>query len=245
MNVKEQLIQYKQEIADLRSTLDLAFGKDVRSSSGDVIIFPLLVSCRDLLEEILFASSEGLGQLALRSARTMYECLVLARYLSRHPEKMPHYLRSFYSQSASIVRNLPDVATSMPGVHKAVAAHVPAYANGKRVDPMGWNEKSTFQMAEEIGFPASLHSLAFNYPSGYVHPSVVFLMAGLGANGDVLEVGNKSQDDEARNALRIAHTLILSAVDLRLSDAPSAALSEQLNARRKDFINVWGYPSPL
>jgi hypothetical protein len=133
----------------------------------------------------------------------------------------------------------------MPEVHKAVAANVPAYAKGKRVDPTAWNEKSTFQMAEEIGFPASLHSLAFNYTSGFIHPSVVFLMGGLEVSGEVLEVGNKPQDDEGRNALKIAHILILNAVELRLTCAPSAALSQQLDARRKDFINIWGYPSPI
>jgi Family of unknown function (DUF5677) len=245
VSVKEQLTEYIQELSDLKSTVDLAFGKDVRSSSGDVIIFPLLVSCRGLLEEVLFASSEGFGQLALRSARTMYECVVLARYLSRHPEKMHDYLQSFYSQWASILRNLPDVATSMPGVHKAVIANVPAYAEGKHIDPTAWNEKKTFQMAKEMGFPASLHSLAFNYTSGFIHPSVMLLIGGVEVNGDVLEVGNKSQDDEARSALKIAHILILNAMDLRLAYASSVSLTEQLEARREDFMKIWGYPSPI
>jgi len=35
----------------------------------DRVIFPLGVACRDLLEEILFAVSEGFGRLALRQCQ--------------------------------------------------------------------------------------------------------------------------------------------------------------------------------
>ena len=78
MTIREKLARHNSEILSLRETLDVAFAKGARGSKAreDRVIFPLLVACRDIVEEILFAVSEGFGRLALRSVRTMYECVV-------------------------------------------------------------------------------------------------------------------------------------------------------------------------
>src|SRR5271157_592905 len=79
-----QIAEYGAELMRFREMLDLAFAGGARSSKSpeDRVVFPLLVSCRDIVEEILSALNDGFGRAALRSARTMYECVVTARYLN-------------------------------------------------------------------------------------------------------------------------------------------------------------------
>ncbi len=60
-------------------------------------------------------------------------------------------------------------------------------------------------------------------------------------NDAVLKVSEKSQDPEARHALRGAHDLLLNAVDLRLKYAPSSELSSLFFECKDDFVRIWGY----
>lgn len=99
------LAPYKAELQRMRELLDAALGQGATSSSPseDRVIFPLLVTCRDLVEEILFLVSEHFGRAAVRTARTMYECIVVARHHSLHPEKVDDYLGQFHAQWAKIL----------------------------------------------------------------------------------------------------------------------------------------------
>ena len=225
--------------------MDLAFAKGARASQApeDRVIFPLGVACRDILEEILFAVSEGFGRLALRSSRTLYECVIFARYISLHPTKTADYLGTFHKQWATVLRNMPSAETHMPDAHKIVSTQVPAYAAGEYID-LDWSDKSTFKMAEEAGFPSAFHSLAFNYASAFVHPSAVFIIRHMspGASDDIIEISAKPQDEEAEFALKISHDLILNAMALRLKYAPSQLLQQGLAECKNDFVKIWGYP---
>jgi hypothetical protein len=247
MTITDQTAHYSQEILRLRDTLDLALAKGARASKAreDQVIFPLLVACRDIVEEILFAVSEGFGRLALRSIRTMYECVVFARYLNLHPEKTDDYLATFYAQWAKVLQNFGDPSKTMPQAHKEISAKVPAYAVGKYVT-LDWSDKSTLKMAKEAGIPKQFHALAFNYVSGFVHPSALFLIRHLSRGlADVVEVSTKEQDDEAMLALRISHSLILNALDLRLKYEPLPKLQEQLEECKRDFEKIWGCSPPI
>src|SRR5271157_4141240 len=251
-SVREELIRYSTEIALVKATLDLAYGKGAKSSSRpeDRVVFPLGVSCRDILEEILFAVTEGFGRSALRSARTMYECVVFSRHIHLHPEKADDFLGKFHAQWAKIIQNIPDPEKGMPEMHTVISGKVPKYAKGKRVGvrDLDWSDRNTFRMAKEAGALSELHSLAFDFASAFVHPSAVFIlsqMSRLVPGEPQIQVGTKPQDEEAKQALRIAHDLVLNAVDLRLKYSPSDTLRERLEACKRDFIKIWGYPAHI
>ena len=57
--------------------------------------------------------------------------------------------------------------------------------------------------------------------------------------------GGDTLVSEAMLALRISHSLILNAVDLRLKYAPLATLQEGLEECKKDFAKIWDYPPPI
>lgn len=247
-DIRSKLAEYSVELMRLKKLLDLALGKGARSSRApeDRVVFPLLVSCRDILEEILFSVNEGFGRAALRSVRTMYECVVTARYLNVHPDKAGKFMAAFHAQWAKVFQNFPSEYRN-PILHSTLAANVPKYAQGKwvTVKDLNWSGEHTLGMAKEAGQLANLHSLAFDYASAFVHPSAVFVLSGLSRldpSENVLQVSMKPQDEEAKLALLIAHDLALNAVDLRLKYSPSDALRKRFDSCKADFLRIWEFP---
>ena len=226
---------------------DEAFAKGAKVSKApeDLVIFPLLVSCRDIMEEILFAINDGFGRAALRSARTMYECVVISRHLSLHPQKAMAFLEMMWTQWAKIIQNIP-VAQRTSEMHTTLSLKVPKYGQGKMmgIKDLDWSGENTLQMAKEAGQLAELHSLAFDFASAYIHPSAIFIISGMSQDAGSIEIqlSTKSQDEEGKHALRVAHDLLLNAVDLRLKYSPSDALKSLFQQCKLDFVNIWGYP---
>jgi len=171
---------------------------------------------------------------------------VFARYLSRHPKKTEDYLATFHSQWAMILRNIPNADKDMPEVHQVILGQVPKYAAGKHVD-LGWSDKDTLRMAEEVNIPSHFHAFAFNYASAYVHPSAGFILRHISQvqTGGVMRINAQPQDHEAIFALRLSHALILNVLALRLEYAPSSASGQRLEKCKEDFATVWGFQPPI
>lgn len=247
MTIRERLADRSAEVLRLKEALDCAFASGARASSApeDRIVFPLGVAFRDIIEEVLFSVSEGFGRLALRSVRTMYECVIFARYLSLHPDKTDDYLATFHAQWALVLKNAPDAAAAMPEVHNVISERVPAYAAGKHVG-LDWSDQRTLEMAEEVGIPGQFHAWAFKYASGFVHPSAMFLLRHMSQGiGEIMEISTKPQDREAWLALRLSHCLILNMLNLRLKYALLLTLAEREAVCRKDFAEISRCPCPI
>jgi len=246
ITIQEQIAHHGAELSRLRQALDLAFPPKATISAPERAIFPLGVACRDLFEEIIFSVSGGFGRLALRTVRTMYECLVFARYLSRNPEKTQDYLATFHAQWAMMLRNIPNADKDMPEVHQVISGQIPTYAQGRPIK-REWSDKKTLEMAKDVNIPSQFHAFAFNHTSAYVHPSAVFMLRHLSEVqiGGVMRVNVQPQDYEARLALRLSHALILNVLALRLEYAPESALRERLEGCKRDFVEVWGYQPPI
>ena len=246
MTLIEQIQQRSEELIRFRSLLDEAFAKGARNSSQpeDRIVFPLLVAARDVMEEILFQISNGHGRAALRSVRTLYECVVTAHHLHLHPEKMNGYFAMFYVQWAKILQNIQ--SQTMTDMHKTISQYVPKFAQGKMVGlkDLDWSGQHIREMAVEAGEIANLHPLAFDHASAYVHPSILFFLSTLtpDAGTGLLQVSVKPQDEEGSLALRASHDLLLNAVALRLKYVASDPVTRQLDQCKQDFISIWGYP---
>ncbi len=249
MTLIEQIQQYNAELLRFRSLLDEAFAKGAKASSKpeDRIVFPLLVAARDLMEEILFEISNGHGRAALRSVRTLYECVVTAHQLHLYPEKMNDFLAMFHVQWAKILQNLP--SPTVTEMHKTISQRVPKFAQGKMVGlkDLDWSGQHTREMAEEAGEIAKLHPLAFDYASAYVHPSILFFLSGLTHDPETeqFQVSVQSQDEEGSYALRASHDLLLNAVALRLEYVPSDTVKAQFEQCKQDFVNIWSYPAHI
>jgi uncharacterized protein DUF5677 len=245
-----RLAKYKDELDRLKTAVDLAFGRNVASNvtmPEDRVVFPLGVASRDLFEEIHFLVHHGLGNAALRTARTLYECVVFALYISRHPESWEPYVDTMYAQWANVLRNVPDASQNLPEMHNELVAKVPRYGTGKMA-PIEWNDEgNTYKMASEVGISDEFHSLAFGYTSMFVHPSAVFFLRRLSQSSLDGPVTIKATDDdrEWRMAMQIAHDLMINSIRLRLKYSQSSELRASLGICETDFLAIWGYkPHP-
>lgn len=247
---QNRLAKYRGELDHLKTAVDLAFGENVASNVAmpeDRVVFPLGVASRDLFEEIHFLVHHGLGNAALRASRTLYECVVFASYISKHPESWESYVDTMYAQWANVLRNVPDAVRTLPEMHNELVARVPRYAVGKFA-PLEWNDEgNTYKMASDIGMPDDFHSLAFGYTSMFVHPSAVFFLRRLSqpSPGGPMIIGTTHDDREWRMAMQIAHDLIINSIRLRLKYSQSSALRESLERCETDFLNIWGYKPHL
>jgi hypothetical protein len=242
--------QYSEELARFQRMLDSAFSGGATSSGKpeDRVVFPLLVCCRDIVEEILFALSEGFGRAGLRAVRTMYECVVVARFLHLHPERVDEFLDKFYLQWAKISQNLGPADRSAE-FDSTLRKRVPKYAQGKRLgmQDLDWSGKHTFEMAKEAGQLADLHLMAFDLASAYIHPSSLLFMSAFtpGQTENAPRVGESKQEEEAKFAMMLGYDLMLNAVDLRLKYAPSDSLQLLLDECKADFSRIWGHAPHL
>jgi hypothetical protein len=251
MTLIEQIQQYNAELLRFRAMLDDAFAKGAKASDKpeDRVVFPLLVSTRDIMEEILFEISNGFGRAAFRSVRTIYEALVAAHHLHLHPEKTMDFLNLMYVQWAKIAQNIPETLRQGTDMHAKLSAEVPKYAQGKPIGmhDLDWSDSYTLAMAREAGALADLHPLVFDHASAYIHPIALFVISGMthDPNTQEFHLSVKSQDQEGTMALRGAHDLLLNAVALRLKYAPSDTLKMQLTQCEQDFLNIWNYPAHI
>lgn len=177
-NFQTILANYSVELERIRELMDMAFSRGATSTDApeDKVVFPLLVSCRDIAEEILFAINDGFGRAALRATRTMYECVVTARYLNLHPEKVDDFIGLFHVEWAKILQEIPAEYRSL-SIEPDIAAHVPKFAEGKRLGmkDLNWSGAQIYEMAATAGPLSHLHSSAYVLPSAYIHPGCLFL----------------------------------------------------------------------
>jgi hypothetical protein len=236
---------YSAEIDRIRNLMDSAFSRGARSSNApeDKVVFPLLVVCRGIVEEILFAIKDGFGRAALRATRTMYECVVAARYISLHPEKAEDFLAIFHVEWAKMFQDIPAQFRNLQ-IDTEIGAFVLKYSAGKRVglQDLKWSDSQVADMAKDAGALAELHPLAFTLASAYIHPGALFLVSQMSMTSDgVFHIDEKPQDGESAFAMRSGHDLLMNAVDLRLKYSPSAELKVLFEICKTDFERIWGY----
>jgi hypothetical protein len=246
------LDSYKDQLARLKTACDLAFGEGMTANSGSpedqAVIFPLGVIARNLYEEVVCLVDQGLGFAALRTSRTLYECVIICLYMDKRPETCKNYLATWSANWAQVIRNVPQAEQNLPDIHKTLTEQVPAYANGKKHISLSWNDDGTTQkMAMDIGISSHFHSLAFNYASAFVHPSPLFFTRNFVKLPGTSQFvpGKTTQDQEAKFALKITHDLIIDAIRLRLKYSDNIALRESLANCEQDFLNIWGYKPQL
>ena len=186
---------------------------------------------------------------ALRTSRTLYECVVFCLYINKHPETWNSYLDTMHSQWARIMQNVPGADQTLPDIHNVLLTRVPKYGKGKGAFiSLDWNNKNTtYKMASDVGISDPFHSLAFNYASGFVHPSAMFVLHSLArsAPDGPVTAGADSDSQEWRFALQISHDMTINAMRLRTKYSDSSGLRNSLKICEADFLSIWGYQPQL
>jgi hypothetical protein len=246
------LAKYKDEIDRLNTALDAAFGQGMKANASapeDRVVFPLGVATRNLFEEVIWLVHQGFGDAALRTSRTLYECVVFCLYINKHPESWSEYLATMHSQWGRIMQNVPGSDHTLPDIHNVLLQKVPKYGKGKAVFiSLDWNnKKTTHKMARDVGISDLFHSLAFNFASGFVHPSAMFLLHSLAQSSPCgpLLAGADSDRQQWKFALQISHDMTINAIRLRTKYSESSQLRDSLALCEGDFLSIWGYAPQL
>jgi hypothetical protein len=243
---KAALLKYHDEFDRLIVAMDLAFGAGAASNGSspeDFVVFPLGVAARNLFEEIHFLVSQGYGDAAVRTSRTLYECVVFALYINKHPETWSPYLETMYASWANVLRSVSDPGGILPEMHQVLSEKFPKYVERKHVS-LNWNDEGhTFAMAADVGVSGDFHSLAFGYTSAFVHPSASFILGRITQLPEEKRFlfGTKRNDNAWRIALQIAHDLMITSIRLRTKYSDSQRLRESVTLCGTDFSNIWGY----
>ena len=243
------LTTYASEIARLQRLLNYVFVDGSQGATGraGIVILCLLISCKDIVEETLYLVKGGFGGAAVRGVRTMYECIVSARYLSRHPEKADALLDVFNAQWAKIMQNVPRQYRDAKMDGK-LAAEVPKYGAGKFLSTtdIAWSDTHLLKMAREAGAVVDLHPYAFDQASAYIHPSSMYVVQMLKMDPETKLLGARTRHPvDEKFALRLAHDLALNALDLRLKTAPDESTDAAMEQCLKDFREIWGYKAHI
>jgi hypothetical protein len=249
MNIEEPrgaLTKYAQELERLKVAMDLAYGVGTTNNPSlpeDRVVFPLGVAARDLFEDVHFLVYHARGHTALRTSRTLYECVVFACYIHKHPETWADYLETMYASWANVLRNVSGADQSLPEMHRILSQKYPKYVQGKHV-PLDWNDdRTTYDMASAVGVSDDFHAHAFGYTSAYVHPSASFFLRRMTKpdEEEKFVVGVSPNDKSWRESLRISHDLMITALRLRTKYNASPELRTALDVCEKDFLGIWGY----
>jgi hypothetical protein len=165
MDGQSRKAKRREHSRQLQAVCDLGLGAGAAASSDvpedQAVIFPLGTIARNLYEEVLFFVDRGLGFAALRTSRTLYECVIYCLYIEKHPETCKSYFDTWYATWAQVVRNVPQAEQNVPEIHKTLWEKVPVYAAGKNHISLNWNDEgTTYRMAMDVGISSEFHSLA-------------------------------------------------------------------------------------
>lgn len=246
---------YQVELKRLEDASKLAFASSNPNFPEDKkAVFPLCCAAGRMAEEIIYLVDGSYTGSALRTARTMYECVVFALYISKHPETVDNYLETLNDVWWSILQNVPDAQNTMPAMFKAVqnavAKRVPSFMNpgSKLVLRLRWNDdNTTYNMARDVGVSDPCHSVAFGYSSAYVHPSPLLMMSHIQQTPDgSFQIGLSNQKLETDFSLPVMHDMLLAALRLRLRYKGNDDLQNCIAAEcEADFRSVWGWDCQL
>jgi hypothetical protein len=247
---------YVARFSSLREAVNLAFGRREGMDNTDTVILTLSLLCGEDFREIELLCGNGYGFGATKLLRGMYERVVTARHLARHPEETEKFL------SWGTV----DTGKRARAILEAFADELPAddIAKLKRYVEEGRNERQIMVIeCDKCGKERPHHSWTradvvtmakadkdansglwivpcYLEPTRHLHANASGIDARVtvGEEGGISFVGGPSRE-EADTALMFAHLLMLNLCELLLSRFDIPGLREALDAAGRDYVEIW------
>jgi hypothetical protein len=207
--------QFLSLISKLNDAVYTVTSKRVSANRHGLTIFFLTRFCAKDFSEILLLSSNGYGFAAQQVLRSMFEKLVDASYLHKHPNEVDAFWEYFLVQLEKL--GFESVAQKCdPDWRVIVDKFKTKTKKGNRTQTR-WSPKSLVAMAKEVGMDADLSS-SYYLPNLYVHNSAVEILFSLQQETDgtftPVDSGTEEERNLADGACLLGYLLLLKALNL-------------------------------
>ena len=196
--------------------------------------------CSTDFEEILLLTSNGHGFAALQVLRSMFEKLVDARYLHKHPVEVDAFWNYYFVQIERL--NYQDIADKTNPDWRRIAAKFKSKGKkGTRTQPR-WAKDNLVKMAKDQGLEDSLKH-AYYLPNLFIHNSVADILFALeqDPNGKFTPIDfNKPKERTmADMAIIQAFLLLLETLELQIEHYGWATRKLWFRAVSINSARIW------
>lgn len=221
--------------------------------AADVVIFGIGRIIADDFNELLVLSGNGYGIGAYKVLRGMYERLVTAAFIAKHPEEARPFVEDDSIKRWRLWQHAIEVAPDLKdSVSKEMIEHLEAEANrvkaqrkesicrkcGQPITQEAWTRVDLATMAKQSDYNLfSLYGACYLEPTFHSHATGYGLGARFSAN-DGSNSYKESSESEARQALQLAHTLSIYHLSLQ-SDYFKLRLDDEIHERAEAFLKIW------
>lgn len=223
----------------------------------DRIVFTFGVMCWEDFEEILMLGANGYGFGCLKILRGMYERLVTASYLHRHPSEADRFLDFHYIADYKVARELFDAFGNdeLPidaiedkrrlsdSVKDKFMRTCPTKGCDKQIPAFSWTNMDLVSMAKNDKGLSKLVGFSYYIPMTETHSSVRAMMSRMaeGESGVTLAQRTEKAAFWASKAVCNAHNLTLQNLFLQQEHFKELKQFEPLlEACVADFVASWG-----
>jgi len=246
--------QFFERFSNFKDALDTAFIRSATVTTAAVkAIYFLGRLCIEDFMEIICLAANGYGIGAMKLVRGLYERAVTASYLSLHPEEAEAFWNwRFVSRYKTIHAY---VAGGSPGedwilkerqMRADFNQHKGNYevndckkCGTKRINNT-WRTLDFACMARKTGPLGMLLGQAYYVPLNHSHCTSEALMARLAATDQgEIEFKSEPQPKDADVALQLAHTIMLSLLEVQYKHFSLDELREKVELCENDHVKIW------
>jgi len=198
-------------LPDLNDAMDSVLRHTVKADRQGLTVFMLGRRCSNDFAEILRLASNGYGFAALSVLRSMFEKLVDATYLHKHPEEVDAFWDYHFVQLEKL--GYADIAKKFDPNWEAIAGQFKRKGKkGLHTQPR-WAKNSLVKIAKGVGLGDHLKH-AYYLPNLFIHNSVAEIIFGLqeDQNGRFTPVDSNNPKER-----RMADIAVVQAIFLLLS----------------------------
>ena len=201
----------------LNDALDSVFRHTVTADREGLTVFMLGRLCSTDFEEILLLASNGYGFAALQVLRSMFEKLVDATYLHKHPSEVDAFWNYHFVQLEKL--NYEDIADKTNPNWRTIADRFRSKGKKGTRTQARWAKDNLVKMAKDVGLGTNLKH-AYYLPNLFIHNSVAEIMFSVeqDQNGKLtpVELNNPKARTMAHMAVVQAFLLLLKTLELQI-----------------------------
>jgi hypothetical protein len=245
---------FMKRFPNLRGAFNTAFARGFSSAAPtDRVVFSFGQLCVEDLMEILVLAGNGYGIGALKILRGMFEKAITAHFVHEEPQETENFLDYYWVTQHKLAQRVNETFGEEVLPKDKVEETRQMYAQVKhrfmvkRCKDCGttqlnhtWSKLDFVSMAKVAGILGNFIVPAYYLPLQHKHATVRSILSRLEAVDDGrFALTSRPQRNEADDALRLGHLIVLNVLLLQKEHFKLAALNEALDTCYSDYMATW------